>query len=937
MTTSSSAERARQIALTLLADHQHPTESDIDDAVAASVAALGQLSETVDAAALRRRLEADVSVFVGQGAVLEDDDANHRPWLDARRGAIDWRFWDAYREWSLRRLPRDVVRGMDRMTDDILGHLEDPQRDGRWDRRGMVVGQVQSGKTSNYTGLICKAADAGYKFIVVLTGLHNSLRSQTQRRLDEGFLGLDSRTSLAFDNTNRAIGVGAGGRRQAPAYTLTSSDDRGDFARGVAQRIAGRIGSDPVLLVVKKNRSILINLIEWVTSINGLLDPESGRMIVSEFPLLVIDDEADNASVNTKRVDYETNVDGTIAEETDPSEINKQIRRLLHGFERSSFVAYTATPFANIFIDEEQPSLKYGGDLFPRSFILRIPPPTNYMGPAEVFGVPAAEDPEGIARPGLPVLRTVEDHETWLRTGHKIDAAPGRLPTSLREAIRAFFLVCAARAARGQENVHNSMLVHVTRFVEVQSQVREQIQGEVETLTDRVLGRGGATDTAELLGELRTLWEEDFAKTSARMPDDLRGAPVSWREVSGHLPVAVARIKVLEINGSARDALTYTDQPDGISVIVIGGDKLSRGLTLEGLSVSYYLRASKMYDTLMQMGRWFGYREGYNDLLRLYTTGELQEWYRDITVANEELGHKFDEMARVGSNPRDFSLYVRKSPAGLLVTARAKMRSGRTMELTFSGDVVETIGFQRDSKLQRGNLEHVEKFLLSQTAAGRRRRGEGHPRWTDIPGDEVASLLESFTTVDGAKKARGRLLARYIRGCVADSELIEWTVVMIHNSQAGDHEITLADERVGLTTRSYYRSGQEPAEDPDIVGDYTIRRLGDPKHESLDLDDEERRQSESHRAEAEAQARRLAAAQGIDPEKIKPLAVGPFVRRVRPITRGLLVIYCLNPNQARMPEPVDAIPGLLISFPESPGAPTISYEVPRRYWEQEAM
>jgi Z1 domain len=936
MTTSSSAERARQIALTLLADRQHPNESDIDDAVAASVAALGQLSETVDGAALRRRLEADVSVFVGQGAVLEDDDSNHRPWLDARRGAIDWRFWDAYREWSLRRLPRDVVRGMDRMTDDILGHLEDPQREGRWDRRGMVVGQVQSGKTSNYTGLICKAADAGYKFIVVLTGLHNSLRSQTQRRLDEGFLGLDSRTSLAFDNTNRAIGVGAGGRRQAPAYTLTSSDERGDFARGVAQRIAGRIGSDPVLLVVKKNRSILTNLIEWVTTINGLLDPESGRMVVSEFPLLVIDDEADNASVNTKQVDRETQADGTIAE-TDPSAINMHIRRLLHAFERSSFVAYTATPFANIFIDEEQPSPSYGGDLFPRSFILRIPPPTNYMGPAEVFGVPAAEDPEGVARPGLPVLRTLEDHESWLQTGHKIDAAPGRLPTSLKEAIRAFFLVCAARSARGQENVHNSMLVHVTRFVAVQSQVRDQIQGEVETLTDRILGRGGNADTAELLSELQTLWEEDFIKTSARMPEELRGAPVSWREVSDHLPVAVARIKVLEINGTARDALTYTDQPDGISLIVVGGDKLSRGLTLEGLSVSYYLRASKMYDTLMQMGRWFGFREGYTDLLRLYTTGELQEWYRDITVANEELGHKFDEMARVGSNPRDFSLYVRKSPAGLLVTARAKMRSGRTMELTFSGDVVETIGFQRDSALQRDNLDHVEKFLLAQTAAGRHRTGEGHPKWADVPGDEVASLLESFATVDGAKKARGRLLARYIRGCVADSELTEWTVVVVHNSQAGDQEIALAGERVGLTTRSYYRSGQEADDQPDIVGDYTIRRLGDPKHESLDLDESGRQEAESLRSAAEAQARQRAAAQGIDPEKVKSLAVGPFVRRVRPITRGLLVVYCLNPNQAQMPEPVDAIPGLLVSFPESPGAPAISYEVPRRYWEQEAM
>ncbi len=380
----------------------------------------------------------------------------------------------------------------------------------------MVVGQVQSGKTSNYTGLICKAADSGYKFIVILAGLHNSLRSQTQGRLDEGFLGLDSRTSLAFANTNRAIGVGAGGRRHPPAFTLTSSDEKGDFAKGVAGRVAGRIGSDPVLLVVKKHKTILNNLIEWVTSINGRLDPESGRMVVSEFPLLVIDDEADNASVNTKAIEYERDSDGAIVDETNPSEINKQIRRLLHSFERSSLVSYTATPFANIFIDEEERSPKYGEDLFPRSFILRIPPPTNYTGPAEVFGVPAIEDPEGIERPGLPVLRTLEDQESWLRTGHKKDAAPGRLPTSLREAVRAFLLVCAARVARGQIDVHNSMLVHVTRFVDVQHQVRDQIQGQIDLITDGLMGRGGRKDASALLDEFLTLWEDDFVPTHQR-------------------------------------------------------------------------------------------------------------------------------------------------------------------------------------------------------------------------------------------------------------------------------------------------------------------------------------------------------------------------------------------------------------------------------------
>jgi hypothetical protein len=930
-------DRARHIALTILQHQVAPTTEDLDRALEGAIAAAAALGDTIDRDQLRRRLEADISVFVGDASVLADNDANHRPWLDARRAEIEWRFWDAYRDWSVRRMPPEVIRRLHHMTDDILGRLEDPDRDGRWDRRGMVVGQVQSGKTSNYTALICKAADAGYNFIVVLAGLHNSLRSQTQGRLDEGFLGLDSRLSLTGSGT-RAIGVGSGGRRHPAALTLTSSEERGDFAKGVASRVAGRMDADssPVILVVKKHRTILNNLIEWVTSINGQADPRTGRLVVSRFPLFVIDDEADNASVNTKQIEREFGAEGELLSETDPSVINKQIRRLLHSFDRSALVSYTATPFANIFIDEEQPSRDYGEDLFPRSFILRIPPPTNYVGPAEVFGVPAAEDPHGIERPGLPVLRTLADNEDWLATGHKSDAAPRRLPTSLKEAIRAFLLVCAARAARGQINVHTSMLVHVTRYVAVQSQVRDQIQAELDALKDRLVY--GSTAADELLDELRRLWEDDFEPTFARMPADLRGAAIDWDEVAALLPAAAGRVNVLEINGTARDALTYSDHPDGISVIAVGGDKLSRGLTLEGLSVSYYLRASKMYDTLMQMGRWFGYRDGYNDLVRLYTTAELQEWYRDITVANEELGAKFDEMARVGSNPRDFSLYVRKSPAGLLVTAQAKMRSGRSMELTFSGDVVETIGFQREPASQLENLATMEHFLRTQTSGGRRSRGgaDRHPIWTGVTGDDVASVLEAFTTVDRAKKARGRLLALYVRSRLRHSELTDWTVVLINNSSPTAPDVQLADESIGLTLRSYYKAGRDPSDTSALEGDYTIRRLGDPGHEILDLSDEERARAELLRAAAEADAIQRAIELDLDPKKIKAPAVGPFARRIRPVTRGLLVVYLLNPAPADMPGPVPAIPGFLISFPESPGAPTITYVVPRRYWEQEA-
>ena len=920
MSEQTTIESARRLAVTHLSQFAAPTPEDLETAITVAAAGIGALGGSVDRERLRRLLQAEISVFVGAAAILTDQDEHHRPWLDRRRPDIDWPFWLAYRDWTVNRIPADVVRGLDRFTDDILDLLEDPLRSGPWDRRGMVVGQVQSGKTANYTGLICKAADAGYRFIVVLAGLHNSLRSQTQARLDEGFLGLDSRTTEAFANTNRAIGVGAGGRNHPPAMTLTSSEDKGDFSRAVASRVAMRVGSDPVLLVVKKHKTILNNLIDWVTTSNGQRDPKTGRLVVAKFPLLVIDDEADNASVNTKEVEFELDTeDDEIISETNPSEINRLIRLLLHSFERSALVAYTATPFANIFIDEERRSPQWGEDLFPRSFILRMPPPSNYLGPAQVFGVSAADDPDGLGQPGLPVVRSVEDTEDWLRPGHRKTEIPGSMPSSLKEALQAFLLACAARAARGQADVHNSMLVHVTRFVDVQALVHEQIADELDAMKDML--RYGGNDHG-LRVSLRRLWERDFVKTSANMPEKLRGEPVEWVEVDAHLAPAAARVRSLQINGSAGDSLTYADHPDGVSVVAVGGDKLSRGLTLEGLSVSYYLRASRMYDTLMQMGRWFGYRRGYNDLVRLYTTGDLQLWYRDITIANEELNAKFDEMAAVRSNPRDFALFVRKSPAGLLVTAQAKMRSGRTLDISFSGDIIETISFRRSAEVQERNLDAAERFLTRQSEAGLRGEDKAfNPLWRDVPGPHVAELLEALHTSEGASKANGRLLASYIRSRVRAEELTDWTVALVHNTRAASgHRIAFGGEPdVGLTLRNKH---------PSIVNAevYTIRRLASPTDELLDLDDHELAHARERTVTAYRQGETRAKSEPRQP-------AGLHIRKVRPVTRGLLVLYLLDPEPAEMD--VRAVLAFAVSFPESPGAPTVSYVVPRRYWERD--
>ena len=925
MTTENDAlDRARRIALTLLADRRFPTPEDLEQAVDAAIAASGAYGPPVDRDALHRALAADVNVYVGDPTVLIDPDADHRPWLDARRAEIPWRFWDAYEAHLRRRLAPDVVRSIDDVTDQILEKLEDPSREGPWDTRGMVVGSVQSGKTANYTGLISKAADAGYNFIVVLAGLHNGLRSQTQARIDEGFIGLDSRMSVT--GGKQPLGVGAG-RTHPAVTTLTSSDELGDFSIDVASRLASRLdgGSQPHVLVIKKNRHILDNLISWITKSNGVPDPTTGQLKVTRFPLLLIDDEADNASVNT-------NDPGD--PDLDPTAINARIRTLLASFERSTLVSYTATPFANIFIDGDSEDPSYGEDLFPRSFIVQIQPPSNYIGPARVFGIPAADDPDGVGTAGLPVCRLLADNQAWLTTPHNKTAIPGPPPASLIEAMRAFVLACAARSARGQSDQHNSMLVHVTRFVDVQNRVAEQIRDELERLTNRISGADTAT-----LDILQRLWEDDFQANAAAFEGELAGKPVTWPQVRAQLTAAATRIRVLEINGSARDALTYADHPDGVSVIAVGGDKLSRGLTLEGLSVSYYLRASRMYDTLMQMGRWFGYRPGYSDLIRLYTTKDIVDDYSAITVAAEELNAKFREMARVGSRPTQFAFYVRHSPAGLLITAPVKMRSARPMRLTFSGDVVETIGFLGDATSQQGNRAILEGLLTAQTAAGRLSAEpvRGNQIWRGVPGDEVASTLAAWKTTPEAKKANGVLLAHFIRDRIPHGQLTEWTIALVDNSAAA-HTAAFAGAPRGLSVRSHWAGrGIPKSHTPPPAGEpYTIQRLGDQTSELFDLSSDELRRAEDRREEALQTRRTLARQAGEDPAKVTRPAIGPFTREIRPESRGLLVIYLLDPHATSLQDAVELVPSWLVSFPEIENVPTIEYRIPARYMDRAA-
>lgn len=587
---------AMEIALTLLDRVHELTASDVEVAVDKAVSAVGQASINIDE--LRRDVESRCNVWLPTEQVLNGHE-DHVPWLDDARDEIEWNFWERYRRYlGHKGWAPAQIRSIDHVTDRILDSFEKPDRQGKWDRRGMVVGQVQSGKTANYTGVICKAADAGYRLIVVLAGLHNSLRSQTQHRLDMEFLGFDTRSYRSYDQTNAKVGVGKMKGKFLNVHSLTSSDEKGDFQVKVAKQVwvqagGSNAGGSPVILVVKKNASVLRNLHSWATRLNQELDPETGHQTVRDVPLLVIDDEADNASVNTRSRPADEN--GQPVDDYDPTKINGLIRKLLRTFEKSAYLAYTATPFANVFIDADEKTETYGEDLFPRSFIVNLRPPSNYVGVNTVFGLDS-EVSSGIeGQVGLPIVTTFDDHEMWLPNKHKKDAVPGRLPESLVTAINAFLLSTAARRVRGHED-HNSMLVHVTRFTDVQALVRRALHDHVNLMRQRVL----YSDPSSLDSPwpaLENMWRTDFVPTSEalqRNPDLTSevGTKVGWSQVRDVLPGVLDDVQLRVLNGKSEDALTYHEADRPLTLIAIGGDKLSRGLTLEGLTVSYYLRVA---------------------------------------------------------------------------------------------------------------------------------------------------------------------------------------------------------------------------------------------------------------------------------------------------------------------------------------------------------
>lgn len=748
---------------------------------------------------IKKVLATNILHTIGYSISLKGRDSTHQSWYFVQES--DGFYWNRYRGYlkTVKHWGADVVKRLHETTDGIMDDLGNPTDNTRlFQRRGLLLGDVQSGKTATYTAICNKAADAGYKVIIVLAGTMENLRVQTQARLDSEFVGIESKYTLdkKADNEirNRPVGVGTippfAQDKRIACFTSVETDFNKATLRSLGLSL--RNLNSTALFVVKKNKSVLNNLNKWLSGHDNI-DHNDGLI---DFPLLLIDDEADNASVNTN------------SEERNPTAINKAIRNILNCFRQVSYIGITATPFANIFID---PNPDDGGatrDLFPKDFLTVLPSPDQYIGSDKIFGNGDADDwdTKNISRrikgeygnSIIPIKKIEQD--AFYVFKHKKEFADELvdLPGSMHEAIRYFILATAISDHRLDNNEHRSMLVNVSRFTKVQNRTVDlintyitEIKSDLENYSQLEPAKAMKIDNIKALYQV---WDK------YKMSDHLS---IGWTDfLKNYLFKAARRIEVRSVNQEhGASSLNYYEYDKiGMRVIAVGGNSLSRGLTLEGLCVSYFYRNTMMYDTLLQMGRWFGYRPNYNDLFKVWMAEDAIDWYGYITDAINELKEELRKMERQNQTPEEFGLKVRQAPGSLLVTARNKMRTATSVSrpITVSGRMIETPRLKGDANTLRENENMCRSFIKTLVKDSNIPRYENDNFtkaiiWKNVPKAYIIDLVRNFNTHPWNLNFQPIALAEYISD--DNGPLDFWDVAIPQGSEVDSPvELDLIDE-----------------------------------------------------------------------------------------------------------------------------------------------
>jgi len=717
---------------------------------------------------------------------------------------------------------KSMISETERSSLEIIKKIGDPKNTNKFFVKGLVVGSVQSGKTSNFNAVVNSSIDVGYKLIIVLSGIMEDLRRQTQIRTEKEVEG----KMVAQD---KFIGVGEiASFGQLGQYTdvnqvILPTSTQNDFNRTMQQAHFSLNNTN--ILICKKNTGVLQNLLLWLNEY--LLENNDKHNI----PFLIIDDEADNASINNlghKGINY-------------ANKINGHIRALLALFNRKTYIGYTATPFANILQDwNDKPETKWKvkdsrnnielefdqeGNLFPDDFIELLIPPSNYIGPKNFFETkiedikkiePLLADPltdyieyfpervEELSDGSLIGVKkynnenefdddpnaksrfqSFQNYRTLTRASTKHDNFPIELPKSLDEAIKCFIVSIAIRLHRRPELIqsklfhpHNTMLIHISRFSDWQCKTKKLIIKKIDKIREG-LNNDTLNASDSIFIEFERIWIKYYAyavnNIKEYLPENYEDeymTKISFSEVKQQLVKAIEGIEIKAVNTVERDVLDYESGEK--KYIVIGGNKLSRGFTLEGLTINYFIRNTNYADTLLQMGRWFGYRPGYLDCCKLFTTSDSFEKFDQVTWTIEELEEEFRALSKAKKKPKDYATKVLTHPGALTITRPAILKNTIIEKWSFEDKLLQTTDLlinKNSIEASWNNFKSVYEKYKDNFHYNDYRKSIILE--TDVNGLEDF-LMSQSTFVDYPTDA----LVRFIRKCNEFDKLTNWTIAI---------------------------------------------------------------------------------------------------------------------------------------------------------------
>lgn len=716
---------------------------------------------------------------------LVKKDGGFSSWYSGPRAAVGE--WPDYKRILASKLPGSAIAAIDDSTTRILSRCANPKEPGAR-RKGLVIGYVQSGKTANYAGLVAKAVDAGYRIILILAGMYTNLRAQTQLRLESDL------------NVNDAKD------RDGIAWALMTGRDS-DIAPKNNVGIMSST-SNVAIMVVKKHESRLANVASFLRDI-----PDE---TLRNRAVLIIDDESDQATPNTQ------------SDRDLVSTINRRIRDIWKEVPTGTYVAYTATPFANMFIDPNDDE-----DLYPDDFAMVLPKPDEYMGAESFFDVDQnADRDEDEPIYSLSHVVPQEDADILVPKGRNISTFEPEITDSLNDAIRWFILATAVRQLRAGKATHSSMLLHTSHRVAAHQLLKDKVADFTEAL---------ALNRDDEEAAFRAVFDVEIDRAS-HLRD---GEPVpSWDDVWTKTLEIIGRLTVKIDNGQSDDRLTYPDSAPQF-VIAIGGGTLSRGLTLEGLVVSYFLRTSNTYDTLLQMGRWFGFRPGYKDLARVWVGPGLLDDYAHLARVEREIRSEVAVLESEGKTPRELAIRVRTHPGRLQITSPGKMSNTMVVHAGLGGTRRQTIYLDRshDSALRsreaaRTLLHSAVSRELPHFAQGTNSRSSTASRlFAGLQNSDLVKFLKDYWVAESDPWLQPDAMEQWLQ---KHGEEATWNLVLVSGPERlGRFEYTDGID-VGLVSRAplkaeYWTPDRLPSLPPEGSDVVNIRALMSSTDSLLDL------------------------------------------------------------------------------------------------------